>query len=179
MTHGKKACSPGLVLFGALVLAVALSGCGEQRFQPKEAPDFSLPLLAGNGSASPSDYPGQVVYITFWASWCEPCRQEMPFLARLWQRHAGEGFQVLAVNVDEDEAAARAFAEQYELPFPLLRDASREVGTAYRVPGYPTHFITDRRGRIRYSGLGFNLADVEAVSGEVAELLAESAGAAD
>jgi peroxiredoxin len=158
------------LLLCTLLLSVA---CGEQRFQPLEAPEFSLPLLDGSGSASPSAYKGQVVYLSFWASWCVPCRQEMPYLAQLWERHHEQGFQVLAINVDEDVELARAFVEEYKIDFPVLLDTDRAVSSSYRVPGFPTHFIVDRRGRIRFSGLGFNLNDLRAVSEEVATLLAE------
>lgn len=164
---------------GLLLLAVMLlAACGEQRFQAKQAHSFTLPLLDdGATEVSLRDFRGQVVYLSFWASWCVPCRQEMPYLAQLWQRHQQQGFQVLAINVEEDSVLAREFAAQYELPFPVLRDEQREVSSQYRVPGYPTHYIIDRRGRIRFSGLGFNLADVGAISQEIETLLAESGDA--
>jgi peroxiredoxin len=162
-----------------LCCIVALSGCGEQRFEAREAPDFTLPLLSGTDAVSLDDYRGDVVYLTFWASWCIPCRQEMPYLAQLWERHRESGLQVIGINVEEDEAAARQFAAEHELPFPLARDPDRVISKLYRVPGFPTHYIIDRRGRIRFSGLGFNLADVAAVSQEVETLLGESADATD
>jgi peroxiredoxin len=168
-----------LSLLRAFPLLLLLWGCGEQRFQALEAPDFSLPSLNESGVVSLKDYEGEVIYLSFWASWCIPCRQEMPYLAQLWERHRERGFQVLAINVDEDAALAREFASQYALPFPLLRDENRTVSSSYRVPGFPTHYIVDRKGHIRFSGLGFKLADVGAVSQEVETLLAESVGAAD
>jgi peroxiredoxin len=157
----------------ALVLALLLvAGCGEQRAQ-SQAPDFSLPLLDGGESVSLQDYRGQVVYLTFWASWCLPCRQEMPYLAQLLERHQGEGFEVLAINVDQEVELARAFVEEYGITFPVLYDPERSVAPTYRVPGYPTHFVIDRGGKIRYTSIGFDLNDVRAVSGEVATLIAE------
>jgi peroxiredoxin len=160
-------------IWAGLALALMLvAGCGEQRAQP-EAPQFTLPLLDGGESVSLQDYRGQVLYLTFWASWCLPCRQEMPYLAQLLERHAGQGFEVLAINVDQDIELARAFVEEYGVTFPVLYDPERSVAPAYRVPGYPTHFVVDRRGRIRYTSIGFDLNDVRAVSGEVATLIAE------
>ncbi|MEH6569583.1 MAG: TlpA disulfide reductase family protein [Halioglobus sp.] len=161
------------------ILPILLVGCGEKRFQALEAHDFNLPLLEGSNRVSLKDFEGQVVYISFWASWCLPCRQEMPYLAQLWQRHHEDGFQVLAINVEEDGELAREFIQQYELPFPVLWDDKRTVSSQYRVPGFPSHYIVDRSGHIRFSGLGFNLADVGAISQEVATLLAESTGATD
>ncbi len=161
------------LLFALCSVVALLSGCGEQRFQPLMAADFELPVLGQQSTASPLQYRGKVVYLTFWASWCIPCRQEMPYLQQLWERHKDNDFEVLAINVDEDQAAAEAFVAQYQLGFQVLLDPQRRVGQAYKVPGYPTHYIVDRRGNIRFSGLGFNLGDVGAISQEVETLLAE------
>ncbi|MEP5764208.1 MAG: TlpA disulfide reductase family protein [Halieaceae bacterium] len=157
-----------------LALLLSLVACGEQHSQARPAPPFKLPLLTGSGDVSLQDYQGQVVYLTFWASWCIPCRQEMPYLAQLRDRHGEEGFEVLAINVEEDAGAARKFAADYGMDFPVLRDPNRVVSSVYRVPGFPTHYLVDRFGRIRFSGLGFDLNDVRAVSEEVVTLLAES-----
>jgi thiol-disulfide isomerase/thioredoxin len=157
-----------------LLVLLSLLGCAEQHSQARPAPGFTLPLLDGRGELSLQDFQGQVVYLTFWASWCIPCRQEMPYLAQLRERHGAEGFEVLAINVEEDLDAARGFVEQYGMNFPVLHDADRAVSSAYRVPGFPTHYVVDRFGRIRFSGLGFDLNDVRAVSEEVVTLLAES-----
>lgn len=179
MTGGNKASLPGWLCAAVVVLAMLLAGCGEQRFTPLQAQEFNLPELGGEAEISLADYRGEVVYLTFWASWCIPCRQEMPYLAQLWQRHREAGFQVIGINEDEDLAAAGKFAAELKIPFPLVTDPGREISKRYRVPGFPTHYIVDRRGRIRFSGIGFNLADVAAVTQEVETLLAESADAAD
>ena len=157
-----------------LMVSIVLAACGEQRYEPRQAPNFILPLLDGSGSIGIEDYRGEVVYITFWASWCVPCRQEMPYLAQLRERHEGEGFEVLAINVDDDVELAKAFVKEYDMPFPVLRDEARIVSSKYKVPGFPTHFLLDRDGNIRFSGMGFDLNDVRAVTQEVATLIAES-----
>jgi peroxiredoxin len=162
-----------------LTLVVMLTGCGEQRFEAKVAPNFTLPALATDESITLQDYRGDVVYLTFWASWCIPCRQEMPYLAQLWQRHREAGLRVIGINVEEDTAAALQFAKDHDIPFPLASDQDRAVSKLYRVPGFPTHYIVDRKGKIRFSGLGFNLADVGAVSQEVETLLRESVDVTD
>lgn len=180
MIHNKKKTgisTPQWLILCIALLSGLLVGCGEKRFQALEAQNFSLPLLEGGNTVSLKDFEGQVVYLSFWASWCLPCRQEMPYLQQLWHRHHEEGFQVLAINVEEDGELAREFAQQYELPFPVLWDENRTVSSQYRVPGFPSHYIVDRSGHIRFSGLGFNLADVGAISQEVETLLAESNGA--
>ena len=170
--------SPVFLLVSIFLLGLA--GCnGEQRFEARAAQDFSLPTLDGGETVSLSDYRGEVVYLTFWASWCVPCRTEMPYLAQLWERHHENGFRVIAINVDENLEDALKFAAEQDVPFLMVRDEGRELSKQYKVPGYPTHYLLDRRGRIRYSGLGFNLKDVAAVSQEVETLLAESVDAAD
>ncbi|MBT4519467.1 MAG: TlpA family protein disulfide reductase [Halieaceae bacterium] len=165
----------GVLLFLVLVLA----GCSEQRPEAREAPDFNLLSLTSDQQISLQNYRGDVVYLTFWASWCIPCRKEMPYLTQLWQRHRAQGFRVIGISVDEDVAAARQFAEEYDLPYPLARDADRSISSLYRVPGYPTHYLVDRRGRIRFSGLGFDDSDITAVGQEVETLLQESVDGAD
>ncbi|MEH6582779.1 MAG: TlpA disulfide reductase family protein [Halioglobus sp.] len=179
MIHNKKYAGRGWRVVILILAAALVTACGEQRFQALEAESFTLPLLDGSGELSLEDFKGDVVYLSFWASWCQPCRQEMPYLKQLWQRHEGEGFQVLAINVESDSALAKEFAEQFEMTFPVLWDPERTVSSQYRVPGFPTHYIIDRSGRIRYSGLGFNLADVGALGQEVETLLAESVDGAD
>ena len=175
MNHARPLCLTRLLLLG--LLFALLWGCGEQRPGPRPAPEFSLPQLDAATQLSLSDYRGEVVYVTFWASWCLPCRQEMPYLSQLLQRHRGEGFRVLAINVDEDVALARAFVDEVGMSFPVLLDSNREVSRSYRAPGFPTHYLIDRDGDIRYSGIGFDLNDVRAVSQEVATLLGESGNA--
>ncbi len=166
---------------GALLLsaAILLCACGEQRFLAPDAPDFSLPLLAAPGKITLSEYRGDVVYVTFWASWCVPCREEMPFLSALWQRHRDEGLQVIGINVDEDGEAARKFALDFNIEFPLVRDEDRSVSKLYHVAGYPSHYVLDRRGKVRYSALGFTETDTLAVTQEVKTLLAEPGDGAD
>ena len=162
-----------------LLMATLLCGCGEQRFQAPQAKDFTLPTLDGGGEVSLQDYRGDVVYLSFWASWCIPCRQEMPHLMQLWKQHREDGFQVIGINVDEDAEAARQFAEEYGIEFPLVRDENREVSKLYRVAGYPSHYLVGRGGRVHFSALGFTEDDALAVTQEVQTLLRGSADAAD
>lgn len=163
--------------YSLLVLLVCLASCGEQRFEAKTAENFTLPLLDGEGTLTLSDYAGDVIYLTFWASWCTPCQAEMPYLAQLAERHSEEDLHIIGINVEDDKAAAIEFASDLNINFPLVHDTDRSVSTLYRVPGYPTHYIVDRKGKIRYSGLGFNLADAGTIGQEVQILLQESVDA--
>jgi peroxiredoxin len=117
------------------------------------APDFTLQDLGGN-DVTLSSFRGQVVLINFWATWCEPCRVEMPALQRRYDALKDQGFVVLAVNLDEPITEVSAFANAYGLTFPVLLDPGEEVNSLYRVMGYPTTFIVDREATINQLRIG-------------------------
>jgi peroxiredoxin len=99
-------------------------------------------------------YRGKVVLINFWATWCEPCRAEMPSLQRLRERLPDTSFAVLAINVDEPDARVRRFLEETRLDLPVLLDPNKTVTRAWGVRVMPTTFVVGRDGRIRYRLLG-------------------------
>lgn len=173
MMHSNKRRGSGRLIL-LLMAALCLTACGEQRFLAPDAPDFTLPALDGGPPITLSDYHGDVIYVGFWASWCEPCRKEMPLVNELWLRLRDQGFQVIGINVDEDPEAALQFAQELGIEFPLVRDADRAVSKEYRVAGYPSHYLVDRRGKFRFSALGFTEDDALAVTEEVQTLLAET-----
>jgi peroxiredoxin len=119
------------------------------------APDFTLPKLDGESLAL-SDFRGQPVLINLWASWCGPCRAEMPAMERVYQEYQREGFMVLAVNAtnQDSEEDARFFAQQYGLTFPILLDVTGEVSQIYRLRALPTSFFVDPEGIIREVVIG-------------------------
>ncbi len=113
-----------------------------------DAPPFSLPDLDGR-SHDLGDYAGRVVFLNVWATWCPPCREEMPSMQRLHESYAQEGLVVLAVSEDEGPPEpVRAFAESLRLTFPILLDPEGVVPSLYGVTGYPETFLIDRSGRI-------------------------------
>ncbi len=114
---------------------------------------------------------GKVVLVNYWATWCEPCRDEMPSLSRLQNKLDPKRFVVLAVNVDEPESRIRKFLEQTPLGFPVLLDPERKAGKAWNVRVLPASFVIDRNGRIRYTAVGELDWDAEAVSARIAALL--------
>lgn len=115
------------------------------------AADFTLTTLDGE-QVNLSDYRGQRVLLNFWATWCPPCKAEMPHMEKFYQAYQGDGIVVLAVNLTHTEkssAKVRSFVQDREITFPIALDSSGEVSEKYRVRAYPTSFIIDTSGVIR------------------------------
>lgn len=118
------------------------------------APDFLLPTLRGN-LVKLSDYKGKVVFLNIWATWCPPCREEIPSMEGLYQRLKGQEFEMLAVSIDRDgEEVAGPFVAKYGLTFPVLLDPENKTYNLYRLRGIPATFIIDRKGFIIYKVIG-------------------------
>lgn len=124
--------------------------------KPVDAPPpsaFELKDLSGRAHRL-ADYRGKVVLVNFWATWCEPCREEMPSIAKLGKTLAGAPFAVLAVNVDEPEARIAKFLATLPLDFPVLLDPGRALTRRWNVRILPASFVVDREGRVRYTLTG-------------------------
>jgi cytochrome c biogenesis protein CcmG, thiol:disulfide interchange protein DsbE len=122
---------------------VSLVGVGSR------APAFHAVNLATGRPASLADYRGQVVLLNVWATWCEPCRVEMPSLERLHRRHGGSNFRVAAVSVDEQgPEVVAAFTSNLGLSFDILQDRSGAIQRTYQTTGVPESFVIDRDGVI-------------------------------
>jgi len=118
-----------------------------------------------------ADYRGKVVLVNFWATWCEPCRAEMPSMDRLRSSLKGKPFEVLAVNLAEPLSRIEKFVDAMPLGFPLLRDRDGGAGRAWKAKLLPASFLIDRDGKIRYVAYGEIDWTSEAVRARVAELL--------
>ncbi|MFA5523497.1 MAG: TlpA disulfide reductase family protein [Tissierellales bacterium] len=113
------------------------------------APDFILKDLEGN-SVSIKDFKGEkAVFLNFWASWCPPCREEMPDLDKLYQEYKDDDFIVLAVNVGESEKTVKEFIVENDYSFPVLLDITQATGIAYNTFSIPTSVLVDKEGIIR------------------------------
>ena len=117
------------------------------------APDFSLPDIDGAVHRL-SDYRGKVVIVNFWATWCPPCREEMPSMQRAWERLRQEGVVILAIDIGEDQDTIFTFTADYPVEFPLLMDRESKVIAQWAVRGLPTSFVVDPDGRIAYRAVG-------------------------
>ncbi|RMD71346.1 MAG: TlpA family protein disulfide reductase [Gammaproteobacteria bacterium] len=143
----------GLLLVVILFsLVLAMPSLTEVPGHPK-APDFALPDLDGKVHRL-SDYRGKVVVINFWATWCPPCRKEMPSLERAWQVLRKEGIMLFAIDVAEDENAVFAFVAEHDLSFPVLLDEEGGVIGRWSAKGLPTTYVVDPEGRIVYKATG-------------------------
>ena len=137
-----------ILLALAVVTSPVLAGTG------LPAPDFSLPDSNGT-TVSLKDFDGQVVLINFWASWCGPCREEMPLLEALHERYAPLGFTMLGVNVEEDSSAADQFLRGVSVSFPILYDRENNVSKLYDVIAMPSSVLVGRDGRIHFIHHGY------------------------
>lgn len=120
------------------------------------APDFSLRALDGREVKLSSYRRKGPVVLAFWASWCGPCQMEMPMLENFYRKNHGRGVELLAISIDYDPAAARRYAEQYKLPFPVLLDDRNEVADNYQARGIPLLYVIDPSGKLRYAHSGYN-----------------------
>lgn len=118
------------------------------------APDFTLPSNQGQNMRL-EELRGSVVLINFWASWCGPCRQEMPALEALYQRYNKAGFTILGVSVDDDSAEANKLLKEIPVSFPVLYDTESKVSELYSVQAMPSTIIVDRNGEMRYLHRGY------------------------
>ncbi len=138
-----------MLLLGSILLAGltarAVSGV---------APDFALQSRAGE-TVSLAELRGQVVMINFWATWCGPCREEMPHLEALHQRYAALGFTLLGVNVEENSEDAEEWLEETPVSFSILFDPENYVSELYDVVAMPSTVLVDRQGNLRFSHHGY------------------------
>ena len=117
------------------------------------APDFTLRTLDGK-AVQLSDYRGKRVIVNFWATWCPPCRAEIPDFQKLYEK---KDVEILAVNLTETEESTeevKGFIKEYELTFPVLMDMRSDVSTTYQVSAYPTSYMLDSNGRIQFVAMG-------------------------
>jgi len=126
-----------------------------QKFENEEipAPDFALKDLQGNQVVL-RDLRGSVVFLNFWATWCPPCRVEMPSMERLYQQLKDKGLVMLAVDMQENEKLVKAFMGDFSLSFPALLDRDGDISFFYGVRGLPTTYIIDHEGRIIGKAVG-------------------------
>jgi peroxiredoxin len=141
--------------------------------QPQQAaPDFTLRKAEG-GNLRLAEQRGQVLLINFWASWCGPCRVEMPHLNRLHDKYKAGGFAVLGINIDDDPAHGAQTAQRWGVRFPVLLDASKDVTRRYDLGAMPSTVLVDRDGRIRFLHRGYRDGMEAEYERQIRELIKE------
>jgi thiol-disulfide isomerase/thioredoxin len=150
-----------LTSLGLIVVCVGVLLTSINTFAADEkvlAPDFTLASKDGS-NVRLQEQVGDVVLINFWASWCGPCREELPYLEALYQEYADLGFTILAVNVDEDPSKADILLNDIPVSFPVLFDVNDDVSKLYDVQAMPTTVIVDRDGNQRLLHKGYKRGD--------------------
>jgi peroxiredoxin len=168
MTKIKKGWLAGVVAVGVCLPVLAAAGDAVEVGEP--APNFALKTLGGENLRL-SEYRGRVVLVNFWASWCGPCREQLPALQELHDRYERAGLKVLAVNVEEDRGEAVAAAGGYT--FPVLLDAEHRVSRRYDIGSMPVTLLIDRDGVLRYAHRGKRGSDNRDYREELRGLLRE------
>ncbi|MDF1644654.1 MAG: TlpA disulfide reductase family protein [Pseudomonadales bacterium] len=136
------------------------------------APDFTLKSSTGENQRL-SELKGEVVMINFWASWCGPCRQEMPELAAIQKKYQDLGFTVLGVNVEEDSSKANELLAENPVNFPILYDTENKVTKLFRVDAMPSTILVDRDGNMRYLHKGYKPGYEDTYAQQVRTLVRE------
>jgi peroxiredoxin len=169
---GLRTTVPGTSLLGAILVIFTVSTLAASSLEGQVAPDFVLRSATGENLRL-SEYRGDVVLINFWATWCGPCRQEMPLLDDLYGRYQRVGFNLLGVNIDEDSRRAMQMVQELGVSFPVLFDENKEVSKLYEVAAMPVTILVDREGIVRHVHHGYKPGYEEKYLTEIRSLLRE------
>ncbi|MDU0353486.1 TlpA disulfide reductase family protein [Paraglaciecola aquimarina] len=161
--------------FKTLVVLFCVTFASSWLANAQAAKDFSL-NLGPNFATLPaklSGLKGQVVYLDFWASWCKPCRKSFPWMNNMQQQYAGQGLQIITVNLDQEANLAEQFLTQTPTNLPIVYDPQGKIAEAYQLLGMPSSYLIDRAGNIRVSHAGFFSKKQKQYEQEIVSLLAE------
>jgi peroxiredoxin len=160
------------LVLALLVTVFAATSLASSGLEGLTAPDFALKSSTGENLRL-SEYRGDVVMINFWATWCGPCRQEMPLLNELYTRYQRVGFNLLGVNIDDDPRRAMQMIDELGVSFPVLFDSRKEVSKLYEVEAMPVTVLVDREGNVRYVHHGYKPGYEDKYLDQVRSLLRE------
>ncbi len=153
-----------------LAVTLTLSNPPSNHQVGKKAPEFSLPATNGETVALQS-FRGKVVLLNFWATWCGPCREELPELARVQEKYRRRGLAIIAVTVDNELENVRGFLKKYDLKLQALWDKRKKVAGTYGVEKMPSSYLIDRNGVVRFIHRGYNADELKRIENEIDELL--------
>jgi len=169
MFHSIKL-SKTAALFFAVFVALAITGTSMAKGGGVPAKDFTLKSNQSKNIRL-SDLRGQVVMLNFWASWCGPCRQEMPLLNKIHQKYSPAGFTLLGINMDDDTSNADKLLKEIPVDFPILYDTNSKVSETYKVDAMPSSVMIDCDGNISYIHKGYKSGDEKAYIKHIKGLL--------
>jgi thiol-disulfide isomerase/thioredoxin len=162
-----------LKYFLLLITFVSIGICQEKESTP--APAFDGKTSQGKEIKS-SEYLGKVVLIDFWASWCSPCREEMPELIKFYTAHKNPNFEIIAINIDNDAKNMQSFLNKLtpKPDFPIIADNSQQIPPLFEIEAMPTTIFIDKKGNVRFRHDGFKKSYVDDFNKELAQLLKEN-----
>jgi peroxiredoxin len=156
----------------ALLLGTAASIAAAATAVGSPAPDFTLRVLDGPNLRL-QEQRGKVVLVNFWATWCGPCRKEMPHLNRIADKYRSSGLVLLGINVDDDARNAADLAAKLGVKFPVLFDTDKKVSKLYDLNSMPSTLVIDRNGRVRYLHRGYQDGYEDLYDKQIRDLLKE------
>jgi thiol-disulfide isomerase/thioredoxin len=152
---------------------LTLYGCfGSGNAFSAAAPDFKLE--GPHKQVKLSDYRGQIVYLDFWASWCQPCRKSFTWMNKMQSLYGKEGFRVIAVNLDESRQKADKFLQQIPANFDIAYDPRGNTAETYNVKAMPSSYLIDKNGNVIHANLGFRGNDEESLEARIRDLIRQS-----
>ncbi|HEX5658715.1 MAG TPA: TlpA disulfide reductase family protein [Polyangiales bacterium] len=166
--HIKKQLGLALTLAVASLWALEAQAVGDGTV----APEIALKDLAGK-PVKLADLKGKVVLVDFWASWCAPCREELPVLDGLYKKYKDKGLVIIGIGLDRDADKLAKFLRGMPLSFPVVHDPAGAVANKYEPPKMPSSYMIDKRGLIRHVHAGFKASDKAQLEKELGALLSE------
>lgn len=152
------------IVFSSAVLAAQVND---------SVPVCDAKMMSTDQALNLADYKNQVLLIDFWATWCPPCKQSMPFLNALRNELHEQGFEIIAINVDEELGDAKTFLKSHPVDYVMAYDSQGDCPGKYDVKAMPSSYFVDRFGKIRFVHLGFRRSDEEEIRSRILQLLAE------
>ncbi len=159
----------------ALFLIVASLLLNAPTVIAEKAPLFSL--SGDSKKIQLKKYRGRVVYVDFWASWCEPCKRSFSWMNKIQSLHGDEKFSIIAINLDESHAAAKAFLKKIPASFDIAYDPSGRTAEAYQLKAMPTSFLINKKGKLVHQNIGFRSEDKTELEAQIKYLLGEGIAA--
>lgn len=144
-----------------------------QAISPGSAIGFELDALEGNAKIRLSDFKGKVVFVDFWASWCGPCKQSLPEFNKVYHQYKDKGFEIIAINLDENPEDAKAFLSKHPVDYTIAADSSGSIAEKFGIEAMPSSVLIDQLGVLRVNHKGYRKGDAEKLKKAINLLLGD------